>query len=152
MEKHSRYNENLAYKWADFSEDVGSIVLQLKDKKAEAVLAVAMGGISLGVALSRELSLPLYTVRVKSYMGRQRGDLYIGELPAELKGKSVFVADDIIDTKQTITGVCERLGNYNIKVVEKMVLCKREGVQENCVMGREIGRSVWVGFPWEYKS
>lgn len=148
--KEVSYNERMSYSWKDFFEDVNSICLQLGKEKVDVVVAVAQGGISLGVVLANKLDVPLFSVRVKSYIGKgKKGNLFIGEIPSELKGKKVIVVDDIIDTKETIVGVCERLKDYNVNVLSRVVLCRREGVEVDCIFAREVKKWVWIDFPWE---
>ena len=45
--------------------------------------------------------------------------------------------------------MCDRLVNYGVKIQAKIVLCKREGVTEECLFGREVSRGAWIQFPWE---
>jgi len=153
MENGGSYGKSFDYRWSEFFEDVDSILLQMSKMEInpDIIVAVAMGGINLGVVIAKDMGLPLYTIKVKSYRGKTRGDLYIGEIPEGIRGKKVFVVDDIIDTKQTITGVCERLKDYKVDVVGKAVLIKREGVKERCIFGRSIGKGTWCNFAWEYR-
>ena len=145
----NKYTERMDYSWSDFFEDVGKIGIGFDDKGMDCVVAIARGGISLGVVLAHEFRVPLFTIRVKSYIDKRKSNLFIGEIPVELRGKRVIVVDDIIDSKETIAGVCDRLKSFGVNVISKVVLCKREGVQEECIFGREVKKGVWVDFAWE---
>ena len=98
--------------------------------------------------------MPFYTVKAKSYKGKKRGELVIGEFKEEfskLFGKKVILIDDIADSGKTMLGVEKELKKIGVKVVQRIVIFKRFGCKCKCDFLNRIEKDIWVKFPWEKK-
>lgn len=94
----------IAYEYDQFKEDVARLREQCAPFKADTVVAVARGGMTLAHALSMALDVRnLQSIRIESYDGdRQREDISImGE--CDFGGSErVLIVDDIVDSGKTL--------------------------------------------------
>lgn len=75
------------------------------------VVAVAMGGLSIGYHLVKGLCIDaFYTLRVQSYQGTHQENIILlaNQLP-DLSGESVLLVDDLVDSGRTLQYVQQHL-------------------------------------------
>ncbi len=73
------------------------------NKKYDVIIAIARGGLSLGLILSDFLKTPVSSITIQSYTDIQKqGELIItSKLGMSIKGKNVLLVDDIADSGKT---------------------------------------------------
>ena len=96
------------------------------------VITVLNGAMFFSCDLLKQLTIENVhwdTIRVGSYNGTKRGELKFHELSSiSLKDKRILVVEDIIDSGNTIKGICDRLyrdGPLSISICSLLV---REGI------------------------
>ena len=87
-------------------------------------------------------------MRVKSYISKKKqGDIQVTkDLETSIKGKHVYVIDDIYDSGRTMQAVMKYLGVKDPKSLNIVTLLKRE---QNAVDANEIANSFTYGFQIE---
>lgn len=143
--------EPFRYGWGMFYEDIEKIWSQLKERRnsLEWVLAIERGGVCAGAVLADRLHLPLYTLRVRGYVGRQKlPTLQVGWVPEKIRGSRVALVDDIVDGGRTFQELGNVLSRSSVQVVDCVALCRRSGLVGDYIYGREIEKGIWVNFPW----
>ncbi len=69
----------------------------------DSIVAIARGGLSLGLILSDFLRIPISTIAIQSYTDIQKqGKLFIAaKLQVSIRDKSILLVDDIADSGKT---------------------------------------------------
>jgi len=88
-------------------------------------------------------------IKVKSYEGKERGELEIKLMSTvDVQGKHVYIIDDIYDTGETIKYLYEKLKRLNPKSISAITLIKRENsmIDDNIILysAFNIGADKWV--------
>ena len=96
-------------------------------------LVLANGGNWFSQKLFSLFDEPLHVeyALLQSYENNAQSNMNIVSFPDEksLCGKSVVVIDDILDSGKTMQWVVEYLSTKNVKTVQRVVLCRRQGNQ-----------------------
>jgi len=89
-------------------------------------------------------------MRVKSYHNKKQGDIQITkDLETPIKGKDVYIVDDIYDSGNTVTAVIEYLNVKHPNSVNIVTLITRESSPQPtvaCYHGKTIGEEWLVGY------
>lgn len=124
-------SEKLYYTWVEFDSDVryltSILTPEVKKNKWTGIYAIPRGGLVLGVCLSHELGLPLYTNSLLA-----------------LQDRRIIVVDEIADTGSTLRAF--RVNTNPIVTLWKKIDCPLTPdfyVREN---------TNWVIMPWENRS
>ena len=108
------------------------------------------GGFMFFSDLAQEVKLDFEVdfMRVKSYISKKKqGDIQVTkDLETSIKGKHVYVIDDIYDSGRTMQAVMKYLGVKDPKSLNIVTLLKRE---QNAVDANEIANSFTYGFQIE---
>lgn len=145
-------HEEIFYYSPDMFYADGQILLnRIKDHSFDIVLAIANGGVPLGTFLAKNLSLPMHTIKIKSYCGRDQQMLEIYDEPnwAELKNQSILVVDDLIDNGKTILCLKDLLFSHSIQNFKVAVLIDK---QKNPNLKADYYvriQNEWIVFFWE---
>lgn len=141
----------LRYSWSDFYKDVDALfdkIVKTIDG-VDAIVGVARGGFRLGAILAYKCKKPFYAITVKSYLGDKKlHSVFIKKVPTELRGRKILLADDIVDTSDTMKALVDKLKQFDVTVVNKVVLCKKDKVSYECIYARLV-EDLWIEFPWE---
>jgi len=104
------------------------------------------GGYMFFSDLTREICFPIECefMRVKSYVSKKKqGDVQITkDVETPIKGKHVYIIDDIFDTGNTMKAVVEYLTTKHPESINVVTLLKRKGNQD---IPTNIS-SFWYGF------
>lgn len=107
------------YSYADFKNDTNSLVLQTTEFEAEAIVAIARGGLILSHALAEGLEIrDVQSIRTELYDKQsKREKIAIFGSCNFNETKRVLVVDDISDSGETLDAVMEYL-RENFKDIE----------------------------------
>lgn len=118
----------------------------------DAIVGILNGGAVPALVVRSVLELPLYWIRMKSYEGKEKGELEVKGLDfrkKDLEGKRVLLVDDIIDTGDTMDYVRGLLlSKYGAKDVFYVAVVSKRKVL-NGVSMLTVPQFVWIVFPWE---
>lgn len=139
------------YRYNEFVGDTKQLVQLTQDYKADALLAIARGGLTLGHAFAHATnSRHLYAINSILYEGDTRGEnCEIFNVP-DLSGASkVLLLDDIIDSGKTIKEVLAQLQtDYpNIEFKVAALFYKPTAVIQPDFAVKEA--TEWIEFFWE---
>jgi hypothetical protein len=83
------------------------------------IVAIARGGLSLGLILSDFLRIPISTIVIQSYTDIQKqGELKItGKLQTPIRGKNIILVDDIADSGKTFKRAIAYLRRFGPKSI-----------------------------------
>ena len=85
-------------------------------------------------------------MRVKSYAKRKQGDIQITkDLETPIKGKHVYIVDDIYDSGKTMDTLIKHLQEKNPASITPLVLFKKKGSNRDDLMwGFELEDEYWI--------
>jgi len=95
------------------------------------MVCVLNGGFMFFSDLVKEITVPIEIdfIRCKSYYGKKQGDLVITkDLETKIKGKHVYLVDDILDSGNTMKAVTKFLSVKEPKTVTPVVAIYKESV------------------------
>jgi xanthine phosphoribosyltransferase len=139
------------YGYDEFATDMRVLADKVTDFKADAILFVARGGATMAHFLAMHTGIrKMYAVNTRSYEGQTKlGTPIVDELPNLVGANKVIVADEIVDTGETLKIVIEKLQTAYPNVEFKTVaLFQRESaaVKADCYLHLT---DEWVEFFWE---
>ena len=140
------------YSYAAFSKDTRELIQEVKDFEADAILAIARGGLTLAHAMAEGLDVrDVQSIRTELYDGAcKRSDLTLfGECVFEEKIRRVLVVDDIADSGETLAFIMEYLKRTFplIEFKSCALFYKKTSVYEPDVWINEA--NAWIEFFWE---
>jgi hypoxanthine phosphoribosyltransferase len=85
-------------------------------------------------------------IRAKSYENQSQGEIRIlKSIDMDIKGKDVYLIDDIYDSGNTMNRLTKHLKNFNPKSITPVTLFKKEfSHNENLVWGFELSKEHWL--------
>jgi len=115
------------------------------------VVGISRGWLVPATIISYELELPLTTIHVSSYEGKERKGIignasHLFDLPTNSK---VLVVDDICDSGQTATWVTNQLTQSEIKHELACIFIKKQHKGKIRFYGSIVPNDKWIVFPWE---
>jgi len=128
------------------------IARRLKDKEnVTHVVGLARGGLIPATIISYALELPLITIHVTSYEGKERKGVIgncnnLFDLP---KNSKLLIVDDICDSGQTTDWVKEQLSLLEIKHEIACIYTKEKHTNRLDHYGMVVPDNKWIVFPWE---
>jgi len=139
------------WSWSEFDRAIQSLARTIGDEfKPDAVVGIAHGGVFVGGALARAMGCDFIPVRISRRSRDQvvrRDPKSFQEMPAELKGQKVLLADDVVasgDTLELARALLDKVGVAEVRTA--------------CLIGRDNYRVDWTSvvgdelfvFPWDY--
>ncbi|MFN0061606.1 MAG: phosphoribosyltransferase [Myxococcaceae bacterium] len=140
--------------WAEFDQWVQTLARSVQRTfRPDAVLGLAHGGVFVGGAVARALGCEFFPVRIsrrsRDHGLRQAPKLY-GDVPPQLRGRSVLVVDDVASSGDTLELAKARLRAVKAKQVQTASLIRRIGGFEPDFVGFEDDGL--IVFPWDYET
>ena len=141
------------YKWQQFDKDIANLVRRIKyaNYQPKTIVALARGGLPLGVKLSHLLHLPLMIVSVKSYNEekRQNSTVLLNSSYTVPLQSPVLLVDEIADTGHTLEVVKSHFESLGVEVRVATLSYKQHScIRPDWYMSREEDK-VWIVYPWE---
>ena len=141
--------------WAEFEEAVQFIALKLRKSNysPDIIVAIARGGLILGVRLSHILKIPMRSIHMVFYDEKdnrlEKPKLLIPlQSEKDVKGKKVLLVDDIADTGLTLKNAIEYLKSLGAEEIKIATIAYKP----SSIIVPDIFlfvTSKWVVFPWE---
>ena len=141
--------------WAEFEEAVQFIALKLRKSNysPDIIVAIARGGLILGVRLSHILKIPMRSIHMVFYDEKdnrlEKPKLLIPlQSEKDVKGKKVLLVDDIADTGLTLKNAVEYLKSLGAEEIKIATIAYKP----SSIVVPDIFlfvTSKWVVFPWE---
>jgi uncharacterized protein len=137
--------------WEDFgkySRQLSGKVMK-SSKKFDLVVAIARGGLPVGLVVADQLDLKIDFVNVKSYSGiyKKTKPHLLSTLRGSIKGKSILLVDDLIDNGSTMRFMLGYLRKKGVANVNTAALFKKPWSKltpDFCIKTVDE----WVVFPW----
>lgn len=149
-------------------DDIHRTVCRLAQKiiesplKPELMIAIGGGGFIPARILRTYLEIPIYTISVVLYEGKQTGEkgprvTQWLDRPAELlENRRVLIVDEVDDTGTTIAFCTELIGQHGpaetgLAVIHKKIKEKRAdapSLVDHYFAGEELGDE-WICYPWD---
>ncbi|HZH02969.1 MAG TPA: phosphoribosyltransferase family protein [Myxococcaceae bacterium] len=139
------------WSWSDFDRAVQALARNVTgDYRPDAVVGIAHGGVFVGAALARAMVCDFFPVRISRRSRDQvvrRAPKSFQEMPAQLKGKRVLLADDVVASGDTLELARALLAKVGAKEVRSACLIGRD--QYEVDWAAVIADELFV-FPWDY--
>jgi len=141
------------YKWTQFDKDVANLVRRIKYAyyQPKTIVALARGGLPLGVKLSHLLHLPLMIVSVKSYNEekQQSSTVLLNSSYTVPLQSPVLLVDEIADSGHTLQIVKRHFESLGVEVkIATLSYKQRSCIRPDWYMSQEEN-NVWIQYPWE---
>lgn len=144
--------KELVISWSDFELYAKKIVtaIELSGKKYDVIVGVARGGLFLAGYLAYQLQVKeVAIINVRTYENRKIVDPRVLDLPKTIKGDSVLLVDDILDSGTTFL-ILDDWMKQTSKIYDRAVLVDKakSKIKANYV-GVKVDSEYWVVYPWE---
>ena len=97
------------YSYENFRDDMKILVGKL-DETPDAIVAIARGGLTMGHFLGIALDIRnVFTINATLYFNKQKELLQISNIPSLEGHENVLVVDDIVDSGESMSKVCQIL-------------------------------------------
>lgn len=148
--------DELRISWDNYFSHIHNLQSQIEQSKVgfNSIVAVGRGGFIVGVYLSHQLNLPMFSVMCKSYddyRNKQNVLKSSDVIGFGGMGNNVLVVDDLIDTGRTLPAVINRITEYeedlhtNVKLAVIVVKKNNNIIPDYWV----IKDDRWIIFPYE---
>lgn len=140
------------YSYENFKNDTKKLIIQTKPFQADAILAIARGGMTLSHAMAEGLDIrDVQSIRTELYDNDcKRSELTLfGECVFKRHIKKVLVVDDIADSGETLAFIMEYLKkNFkDIEFISCALFYKKTSMYEPDFWVNEA--NAWIEFFWE---
>jgi len=139
------------YSYEEFVKDTKKLVEDSKGFKADTLIAIARGGMTLGHAFANAVdNRRLFTINSILYEKEEKGDhCEVFNVPDLKSAKKVLVLDDIVDSGETMKEVLDVLkAKYpDVEFKVASLFYKRSAVIQPDFSIHEAKE--WIGFFWE---
>jgi xanthine phosphoribosyltransferase len=139
------------YGYTEFASDMKELAGKVKSFEAEGILFIARGGATMAHFLAMNLGIrKMYTINTLSYEGQTKlGAPVVSELPNLSDVDKIIVADEIVDSGETLKAVLEKLqAAYPNKSFKTVSLFQRESAVVKADYYLHL-TDEWVEFFWE---
>lgn len=137
------------YSYENFRDDMKILVGKL-DTTPSAIVAIARGGLTMGHFLGIALDIRnIFTINATLYFNKQKELLQISNIPSLEGHEHVLVVDDIVDSGESMSKVCQILSasNPSTRIQSAAIFYKDSA----CIMPTyTLHRTEeWIEFFWE---
>ena len=144
--------EKLEYNWTQFDDDCITLAKKIRGKfRPATIIALARGGLCLGVKISHKLHQPLMIVSAKTYNENKKSSstvLLNSSYTLPLKSP-VLIVDEIADSGKTLNIIKEHFESLGVDVRTAVILYKKRSIIKPDFYCREVENNTWVNFCWE---
>ena len=141
------------YSWKQFDKDVKNLVRRIKYAKyrPKTIVALARGGLTLGVKLSHWLQTPLMIVSCKSYneQDKQTNTVLLNSSYTVPLRSPILLIDEIADTGHTLKVVKDHFESLGVEVKTATLSYKKHSIIRPDWYMKQIKNETWIVYPWE---
>ncbi|MCI0500593.1 MAG: phosphoribosyltransferase [Epsilonproteobacteria bacterium] len=143
--------EKYYYGYDEFRIDVNNLASKLKNENFEAIIGITRGGLLLTQFLAIKLNLrDVFTINSILYddmIKKESGTVF--NIPDLLNYKKVLIADDIIDSGETMKNILDILKDKfpNIEFKVASLFYKKTAIIQPDFIEKEATQ--WIDFFWE---
>ncbi len=161
---YNGFMEKRFYSYNDIHRTVKALSDKIKGShlKPEIMIAIGGGGFIPARILRTFLEIPIYTVSIALYEGKQTGEkgpqiTQWLDKPEELvENRRVLIVDEVDDSGTTIAFCAEQLARYNPAEIGLAVLHRKDKPKkaelpklvDHYFCGEELGDE-WICYPWD---
>jgi hypoxanthine phosphoribosyltransferase len=143
----------LKYNWKQFDRDTNKLVKKIKKDKfrPKTIIALARGGLILGVKLSHKLDCPLMIVSCKTYSEAKKSlDTVLLNTSYTVPLQSpVLICDEMVDSGKTLKVIVDHFKSLSINIRTATLLYKPHSIIKPDYYIEEVNNKCWVNFCWE---
>lgn len=137
------------YGYEEFRDDMKTLVTKLQTTP-NAIVAIARGGLTMGHFLGIALDIRnVFVINAMLYYNKQKELLQISNIPSLEGYEHVLVVDDIVDSGESMSKVCQilRASNPSATIESATIFYK----QNACIMPDYALHCTqeWIEFFWE---
>jgi hypoxanthine phosphoribosyltransferase len=141
------------YTWKQFDNDIKNLVRRIKyaNYQPATIVALARGGLCLGVKLSHALGAPLMIVSCKSYTEQKKQASMVllnSSYTVPLKSP-VLLIDEVADSGRTLQVVKDHFESLGVEIKIATLSYKRHSVVKPDWFMKQIKNDTWMVYPWE---
>ncbi len=139
------------YGYDEFAGDIKKLAGMVAEFEADGILFIARGGATMAHFLAMHTGVrKMYAINTQSYEGQTKlGAPIVGELPNLADANKIIVADEIVDSGETLKAVLEKLqAAYPTKSFKTVSLFQRESAVVKADYYLHL-TDEWVEFFWE---
>jgi len=139
------------YTYDNFEKDVKNLIRRIKYSsiKFNTIVAIARGGLLLGVKLSHKLKVPLLIISARSYNGYKQENLVFNASFTRPLESPALIVDDITDTGNTLQAVTNYISSMGIDCKTATLCYKEKSVIKPTWYCRKVDNKDWIKFFWE---
>lgn len=139
------------YSWKSFDRDTQKLIrlINKSNYKPQTIVAIAKGGLPLGVKLSNLLLVPLTIISAKSYKGTIQNSLMLNASYTVPLQSPVLLVDEVVDTGHTMSLVKEHLQLGGVEIRTATLFYKEKSTIKPNWSIHKIEETKWLIFPWE---
>lgn len=120
--------------------------IRSSNKRYNAILGITNGGIIPARLMARELDIN----KIQFLTVRNR-KLQKEEMPLLFKDKKYLIVDEIYDTGDTFSKVCDAVRRFDCDFAFLMRRFKDNNSRRGGYIGKVLNHNKWIVFPWERK-
>ncbi len=156
--------EKKYYSYNDIHRTVKTLADKIKSShlKPEIMIAIGGGGFIPARILRTFLEIPIHTVSIALYEGKQTGERgpqitqWLDKPEELIENRRILIVDEVDDTGTTIAFCTEQLEKYNPAEVGLAVLHRKDKPKkaelpkmvDHYFCGEELGDE-WICYPWD---
>lgn len=138
------------YTWEQFDRDTNLWLGRIDFTEYDLLLGIAKGGLPLMTKFANRTKKDYDIVKCRSYEDNIQTELKYDLDHITVRGKRIFLIDDIADSGKTLQEISNGLSWKGAKSVETITLFhKPQSVVEPTWYMYEEKNETWVVFPWE---
>jgi hypoxanthine phosphoribosyltransferase len=145
--------KKLKYSWKQFDNDCDSLVRKIKRSKynPKTIVALARGGLCLGVRLSHRLKKPLLIISTKAYAENKKAmkTVILNSSYTVPLQSPILICDEISDTGITLDILKEHFETLAVEIKTCTLLYKPRTKVKPDYFCKEVANDSWVTFCWE---
>ncbi|MDD5052434.1 MAG: phosphoribosyltransferase family protein [Sulfuricurvum sp.] len=141
----------ITYEYEHFKNDIQHLSTLCEPFKADTIIAVARGGMTLAHALAMALNIRnLQSIRAESYDGKSQRNTVAISGQCDLKGsKKILIVDDIVDSGETMASLVPILiAQYPSATFKIVTLFSKPSARIQPDVFLHEARD-WIDFFWE---
>lgn len=139
------------YSWQQFDVDCVSLVKKVRRYNPKTIVALARGGLSLGVKLSHLLHKPLMIISAKAYSEKKKvtSTIILNSSYTSPLQSPILIVDECVDSGTTLKIVTEHFESLGVEVRTAVLIYKKQSKIKPDYYISERDNKTWTVFPWE---